>query len=169
MRKVLLLVALSISIQFINAQEKPMSIDALVGAPLGDIGDVSNLFLGANFTYMFAELDENLHIGGRAGYSVYLGEDTADVIYGEIIESEGIDFDFITLAGVARYDFNKVIFGRIDFGYAISLESTSDNAVFIEPRVGYTNSNLDLFAFYQNLFFNNNRVNAIGVGFAYKF
>lgn len=159
MKKLLLIALLFVGFQFVQAQEKPMSIDATVGLPMGDIDNISNLFVGVNFTYMFAEIAEDFYLGGRAGYNLYLGDNDLDVA----------DFDFVTLAAVGRYDFTENIFGRLDVGYAIGLEDESDGAAFIEPRVGYYTYDFDVFAFYQNIFDSDFSFGAFGVGFAYKF
>ncbi|MCH8535241.1 MAG: hypothetical protein LAT51_09250 [Flavobacteriaceae bacterium] len=169
MKKLLLIALLFVGFQFVQAQEKPISIDATVGLPMGDADDSSNLFLGVNFTYMFAEVAEDFYIGGRAGYNIYLGEDV-DTGFGTLSVP---DLDFATFAVVARFDFTENIFGRLDAGYALgfedNVEGDSLGGVFIEPRVGYSTYDFDIFAFYQSIFDSEVTLGAVGVGFAYKF
>jgi len=165
MKKLLLIALFFVAFQFTQAQEKPMSIDATLGLPMGDVDDASNLFVGVNFTYMFAEVAEDFYIGGRAGYNIYLGEDV-DTPLGSM---SAPDFDFVTLAAVGRYDFTENIFGRLDVGYAIGLEDSAEGAFFLEPRAGYFTYDFDIFAFYQNIFDSDFSFGAVGVGFAYKF
>lgn len=170
MKKFLLVLAVAVvSVQFSNAQEKPISVDVQAGLPMGDISDLSNFYVGLNLTYMFAEVAEDFYLGGRAGYNIYLGEDNSETVFGQTITAEGVDFDFVTLAVVGRYDFTENLFGRLDLGYAVGLEEDSDGAVFIEPRFGYSAEMFDVFAFYQNIFDSDISIGAVGVGFAYKF
>lgn len=170
MKKILLgLAVVFASVQFSNAQEKPISVDVQAGLPMGDISDFSNFYVGLNLTYMFAEVAEDFYIGGRAGYNIYLGEDYSETIFGQTITVDGVDLDFLTLAVVGRYDFTENLFGRLDLGYAVGLEENSDGAVFVEPRFGYSAEVFDVFAFYQNIFDSDFSLGAVGVGFAYKF
>lgn len=161
MKKLLLIALFFVAFQFTQAQEKMMSLDANVGLPMGDVDDASNLFVGVNFTYMFAEVAEDFYIGGRAGYNIYLGDSEGGIDFP--------DFDFVTLAAVGRYDFTENIFGRLDAGYAIGLEDSAEGAFFLEPRAGYFTYDFDIFAFYQNIFDSDFSFGAVGVGFAYKF
>ena len=168
MKKILLVVAIfiaGVSFNDAKAQEKPMSIDATLGLPMGDADDFSTFFIGVNFTYMFAELAEDFYLGARAGYNLYLGEEVT--VFGETVSSP--DIDFLTIAAVGRYDFTENIFGRLDVGYAVGLEDNTDGAMFIEPRVGYFAESFDVFAFYQNIFDSDTSFGALGVGFAFKF
>ncbi len=161
MKKLLLIALCFVAFQFTQAQEKPISVDATVGLPMGDVDDFSNLYVGVNFTYMFAEVAEDFYLGARAGYNLYLGDSDGPI--------SAPDFDFLTLAAVGRYDFTENIFGRLDVGYAVGLEDGADGAAFVEPRVGYYTYDFDVFAFYQNIFDSDFSFGALGVGFAYKF
>jgi len=166
MKKVILSLAI-VAIAFTaNAQDAKKSSDqpfkfgagALIGLPLGDLGDVASLAYGADLQGEYAAA-ETVGITLSAGYLRFAGKSGFTVTGGLIP----------VLAGVRVYFADK-IYGSAQLGMSFSTESGGGSAFTYAPGVGYkVSDNFDLLLKYQAASKSGSTTSFIGVRAGFTF
>lgn len=158
MKRILLLVAIFIAIIEVKAQDENIHLSGQVGFPTGTFGNAFDMHIGLEGTYYFLDdIAEGLKIGATAGYNLYTAS-----------ESSFPNFDFITLSGSGRYDFNEEFFARLDMGFGIALEDGASGGFLFEPRVGYNFGDFEVFGYYKRISESIFAITSLGVGVTYK-
>lgn len=177
-----------------KAQSTGFEAEAFVGFPMGDkdVKDAVSFNLGINAAYYW-NVAESFKLGAMLGYDYFIGKKD---------EGEKHDLSYLPIAASGKYYFNQFFVG-LDLGYAIGVSSdysldyeegegvivSSDvkykGGFMFRPRVGYSNTSFDIFAFYKSI--NNktevsgsflgesfsdsekNNLGSLGIGFSYKF
>jgi len=130
---------------------------AHLGLPMGDTSDFTSFTIGADLSYLW-NIDDMFSAGISTGVSTYSGKDDFE------------SYSFIPLLASGRAEFSEMWFGGLDLGYAIALEEDTDGGFFYQPKVGWTNGELDIFVYYQGISVSDGAfdVTSIGVGGAFK-
>ncbi len=78
MKRIILLAAVALfSLNVAQAQEQQMKLGGSLSFPTGDLGNVSNFGLQADFAYLF-NVEGNLQAGPMASLFYYFGSDNFD-------------------------------------------------------------------------------------------
>lgn len=170
MKKVLLTAAFAVAgMVGVSAQTSGVEGTVHVGIPVGSASDISSFNLGVDLAYLHP-ISNNFKLGGKVGYDHFIGKD-----YEFLGQSyKGEDFGFIPLAATAKYEFGNNLFIGADLGYAFSTEKNTDGGLFWQPKFGYSGANFDVYAGYKGISidndnFSNTNIDAVSLGFAYKF
>ena len=167
MKKVLLTAALAVAgMVGVSAQTSGVEGTVHVGIPVGNASDVSSFNLGVDLAYLHP-IANNFKLGAKVGYDHFIAKSDFKDLGGE-------DFGFIPLAATAKYEFSNNLFIGADLGYAFSTNKDTDGGLFWQPKFGYSGANFDVYAGYKGIsinndHFDNTNVDAISLGFAYKF
>ncbi|RYZ28299.1 MAG: hypothetical protein EOO10_10055 [Chitinophagaceae bacterium] len=138
-----------------EAQQDGFRLGAHAGIPLSDASDVSSAKLGIDASYLYS-ITDRVAIGVASGYSTFLGKDDFD------------GYSFVPVAASLRGGYGDSIFYTADLGYALALTEGADGGVYIQPKLGWTNSRIDAFVFYQSISADGASLGAVGAGIAYK-
>lgn len=154
-RSILVFASLLAGLVSMNAQGD-FRAGAHVGIPVGDTSDFTSFTIGGDVSYLWTVAD-NFSAGISTGVSTYPGKDDFE------------NYSFIPLAASGRVDFSEMWFGGLDLGYAIPLED-AEGGFFYQPKIGYTNGEFDLFAYYQGISISDSdfNVTSVGLGAAFK-
>ena len=156
MKKLFLTAAAVFAFAFANAQDSTMKVGAHLGLPTGDTKEVSNLNLGADFTYLWS-VSKDFKAGFNTGVTAYLPKEQGDTAI------------FLPINAAAEYSFSENIFVGLDFGYAIGLAPSGvDGGLLYLPKVGYQTEKFDITLGYKGISRDGSAVNSINLGFAYK-
>lgn len=152
-----------------NAQDSGFEAGAYVGIPVADVGDGSSVNVGATVAYYF-NVAEGFKIGGLVGYDHFIAKDNAE------------DAGFIPITASAKFNFTESFFAGADLGYAIGIsDGAGDGGFLYRPRVGYSTSMVDIYAFYKGISYKYEvptgfatvsttaTAGSVGVGAAFKF
>lgn len=173
MKKLILTaVVLMMSFVTINAQEG-LKGGAYLGVPSGDSSETFGVNYGANISYHYPVF-ENLWLGGIAGLDLFSGKD----IPGGNLKHKGLTLLPIGLSG--QFNLNEQFFVTLDLGVSLSLSKDYKGGFFFQPKGGWQNDFVQIFAFIKNVSSeldtvtqssskNFNNITSIGVGGAYKF
>lgn len=155
-RSILVFACLIAGVYCMNAQGD-FRIGAHVGPVIGDADEFTSFTLGVDASYLWT-LDETFSIGVASGYGNYLGKDDFS------------NYSFLPIAATGRANFAESWFGGLDLGYAIGLEEDSDGGFYYQPKVGWTNGMIDVFAYYQGISISDAdfTISSIGAGAAVK-
>jgi hypothetical protein len=173
MKRIILTVSAVMAFGFANAQEGHFKIGAHAGLPLGNSSDMFNVNLGVDGAYLWNVADK-FSAGVTTGYTIYLGE---RYTYNDGVisfESKIKDASFIPIAGTAQYSITDNLFVGGDLGYAIFLgqdgvgATDSSGGILYQPKFGYQNDKIELFAAYKAIS-NNGSLSSLNIGFNYKF
>ena len=138
-----------------NAQQGGFRVGGHAGIPLSDASDFSSFNIGADATYHW-NISEKFALGAATGYAVFMGKDDFD------------NYSFIPVAASARAGYGKSIFYTADLGYAVATDSDTDGGLYLQAKLGWTNSAIDAFIFYKNISADNASLGALGIGIAFK-
>lgn len=139
--------------------------------PTGDASDYFGANVGGSFSYLYPVM-ENLHLGGYAGLELFTGKD---------IPNTGTKIKGMTLLPIAasgQFDFNQNFFAGADVGFALSLSKDYNGGFFFQPKGGWQNDFVQVFAFFKSISSGNDKpavykdfssINTFGLGAAYKF
>lgn len=142
----------------ITADNSWLKAGVTVAVPVGDADDLSSISAGLDLRGQYL-VTPNFAIGVATGYNHFFGKDNVS------------DFGVIPAAGFARYYFQpKGLFIGTDVGYGFLTNiDGNDGGLYVNPQIGYHNRNINLYAFYQNTFAENDfDVQAVGVGLTYN-
>jgi len=141
-----------------NAQQGAFRAGAHLGIPVGDTSDFSSFTIGVDASYQWM-ISDQFSAGIASGYTTYPGK------------NDYSNYSFIPIAATGRYNFSDMWFAGLDLGYAIATDNAGgDGGFFYQPKVGWTNGEFDVFAYYQGISVKDASfdVTAIGVGGAIK-
>ena len=170
MKKVLLTAAFAVAgMVGVSAQTSGVEGTVHVGIPVGSASDISSFNLGVDLAYLHP-VSNNFKLGGKVGYDHFIGKDIK--FNNQTYKVE--DFGFIPLAATAKYEFGNNLFVGADLGYAFSTQKNTDGGLFQQPKNGYKETSFDVYAGYKGISisndnFKNSNVDAVSLGFAYKF
>lgn len=161
----------------VNAQDSGFEAGAFVGVPVADVGDGTSFNIGATVAYYFEVMD-NFKVGGLVGYDHFIGKEYD--VAGMTIDGE--DAGFIPIAASAKYNFVESFFAGVDLGYAIGItDGAGDGGFLYRPRIGWSTSMVDLYAFYKGISYKYDvptglgvssvtaTAGSVGIGAAFKF
>lgn len=182
MKKLIFSAALAACGLFVgNAQDSGFEAGAYVGIPVADVSDGTSFNIGVTAAYYF-NVAEGFKLGGLLGYDHFIGKDE-DINTGfGTVTVEGEDAGFIPIAASAKYNFTENFFVGADLGYAIGItDGAGDGGFLYRPRVGYSTSMVDIYAFYKGISYKyeetimgvtasaNVTAGSVGVGASFKF
>ena len=164
MKKVFLLFAMIVGTSTfaqdveINAKNSWLKLGLNAALPVGDASDVSSFALGLDLRGQYL-VTPHFGIGLTSGYNHFFGKDGFD------------DFGLVPVAAFGRYYFqNEGVFVGADLGYGF-LTNVEDNAggLYVNPQVGYHNSDWNIYAYFQNTFAENDTdFQVVGIGATYN-
>lgn len=169
MKKGLLMIVLSLTFFNVNGQDTGVTIGGRVGLPLGDAGDISQVSLGLDVSYLY-DLSDQLKVGVATGYDLFVTKNIE--IFGEKIKVDNISF--LPVAATAKFDFTDQIFVGLDLGYAVALTDGVDGGMLYQPRIGTAFSQFNAFLYYRGISIKNELLNTrtnlstIGLGVSYS-
>ncbi|QCX53872.1 porin family protein [Elizabethkingia sp. JS20170427COW] len=131
-------------------------LGANIGIPVGDIKDVSSFTAGADLAYQW-RLAENFDLGIASGYHHFFGKNNVK------------DFGMVPIAASGQYSVSPNVFIGADLGYAfITNVGGNTGGFYYQPKVGYQNSNWEVYAGYKGVSDDIN-FGSVNLGFNYKF
>lgn len=116
----------------VQAQEGGAKLGLSAGIPIGDSGDASSFGVAFDAAYLFTVAD-SFQVGPAVGYHHYFSKEYEGP-FGTTIEPD--DFQFVPVAGSARFDLDGLFFGA-DLGYALGINDDFDGGFYYRPKVGY--------------------------------
>lgn len=128
-----------------QAQSTGFEAGAYVGIPFGEAGNSTSINLGVSVGYYWNN-GESFHLGGLAGYDYFLGKSVDDGFGGEYKQNVG----FIPIAVSGKYYFGQFFVGA-DLGYAIGTDTGMKGGFLYRPRVGWSNTAFDVYAYYKGI------------------
>lgn len=183
MKKTILTAAVAVfGLVVANAQDSGFEAGAYVGIPVADVSDGTSINIGATVGYYF-EVADGLKIGGITGYDHFIGKEEEMTYMGTTMTVDGVDAGFIPIAASAKYNFTENFFVGADLGYAIGIsDGAGDGGFLYKPRVGWSTSMVDLYAFYKGISYKYDfdygfgatgsttaTAGSVGIGAAFKF
>ena len=130
-----------------------LSAGVTVGLPVGDAGDAYTFNIGVDVDAMW-EVSEEFDAGVATGYNH------------SVLDSDfvGDDFQYIPLAGAARYNASDDFELGADLGYAIAV-GDGDGGFYYRPMVGYNLSeNTQITASYRGISVDGGSFSTINLG-----
>ena len=88
--------------------------------PIGDAGDFYTFNVGLDLQALW-EVSEDFDAGVASGYNHSFGDETSVTVLGVTVTSEAEDFQYIPLAGAARFNASEDFTLGADLGYAIAV------------------------------------------------
>ncbi|MEX2349341.1 MAG: hypothetical protein WD554_00525 [Flavobacteriaceae bacterium] len=139
MKKLLIIAALAVfGFTQTQAQEAGFKLGVNAAMPIGDAGDVSSFGAALDLGYLF-DVADSFQVGPVSGYQHFFGK--TETVGGTEFEYD--DWQFVPIAGTARFFASEQFFFGADLGYAVGLNDGNDGGIYYRPRVGYI---LDSFA-----------------------
>ncbi|MEX0997413.1 MAG: hypothetical protein WDZ45_10225 [Flavobacteriaceae bacterium] len=133
MKKLIIMTAIAVfGFTSVQAQDNGVKLGLNAGIPVGDSGDGSSFGIAIDAAYLVTVAD-SFQVGPAIGYQHYFSKEY-DGPFGTTIEPD--DFQFIPIAGAARFDLDGLFFGA-DLGYAIGINDDFDGGFYYRPKVGY--------------------------------
>jgi hypothetical protein len=174
MKKMILAAVAVMTFGFANAQEGKFKVGVHAGLPMGDSKDAYSVNLGADVAYMWKVADK-FTVGATTGFSTYLGKDYTYYVYSftpfpALVEGKMKmkDASFIPVAATGQYSLTDNVFVGADLGYAINVGGDLDGGFLYQPKVGYQNEKIELYAAYKGIS-SNGTLSSVNLGFNYKF
>lgn len=163
MKKSLLLGAFALLGFAANAQTTgQLKIGANVGIPVGDASDFSSFTLGLDAAYQW-RLAENFDLGIATGYQHFF-------VKSDWKDAGGSDAGYIPLAASAQYSVSPNFFIGADLGYGfLTGKYASGGGFYYQPKVGYQQSDWELYLGYKGVSKDSNTLGSVNLGFNFKF
>jgi hypothetical protein len=168
MKKVILTAAAVFAFGFANAQDGSFKLGAHVGLPTGDIKDSRSVNLGVDAAYLWNVADK-FTAGVTTGYTTYLGKSYKQNFGLGTIEYKPDAVSFIPVAATGQYSLTDNLFLGADLGYAIAISKDTDGGFLYQPKFGYQNEKIELYAGYKGISQDGATGSSINLGFNYKF
>lgn len=172
MKKTLLLSAFTLLGLAVKAQTTAQfKAGAHVGIPVGDASKAYSFNAGVDLAYTWM-LAENFNLGVTTGYSHYFSKDIT--YYTGIGENtkvtfKGVDGGIIPIAATAQYSISPNFFIGADLGYGIATNKDGKGGFYYQPKVGYQQSNWELYAGYKGISRDGGTLGSVNLGFNFKF
>jgi len=158
MKKLLLLAA--VAMFGFTATAQNFSAGVTAGLPIGDAGDLYTFNVGLDLNALW-EVSDDFDAGVATGYNHSFGDEIDLGGFGAV---EVEDFQYIPLAGAARFNASEEFQIGADLGYAIAL-GDSDGGFYYRPMVGYNVSeNTQISASYRGVSANGGSFSTINLG-----
>ncbi|AIL45123.1 hypothetical protein [Elizabethkingia anophelis] len=139
-----------------------LKIGANVGIPVGDASDFSSFTLGLDAAYQW-RLAENFDLGIATGYQHFF-------VKSDWKDAGGSDAGYIPLAASAQYSVSPNFFIGADLGYGfLTGKYASGGGFYYQPKVGYQQSNWELYLGYKGVSKDSNTLGSVNLGFNFKF
>ena len=167
MKKMILAVIAVMGFGFANAQDGHFKVGVQAGLPIGDASDVTSVNLGADVAYLWKVTDK-FSAGATTGYSTYLAKEYTYTFFGMSTKIKGDDISYIPVAATGQYALATNVFVGLDLGYAIAVSDGGDGGFLYQPKVGYQNDKIEIYAGYKGIS-DNVTVSSVNLGFNYKF
>ncbi|MBO9586145.1 MAG: hypothetical protein J7574_18425 [Flavobacterium sp.] len=167
MKKIVLVAIAVLTFGWANAQEGKFKVGVHAGLPMGDAKDAFSVNLGADVAYMF-KINDKFSAGATTGYTTYLGKDYTYSFMGYSVTEKGETAGFIPVAGTAQYSLIDSLFVGADLGYAIKAGGDIDGGFLYQPKFGYQNEKIEVYAAYKGIS-NNGTISSLNLGVNYKF
>ncbi|TPG37818.1 hypothetical protein [Flavobacterium pectinovorum] len=168
MKRIILSTIAVMAFGFASAQDGHFKVGAHVGLPLGNTSDLFSVNLGADVAYLW-NVSDKFSAGIVTGYTTYVGKEyngyIGSVSYAMI---RSTNQSFIPVAGTAQYSITENLFVGADLGYAINVDGDLDGGFLYQPKFGYQNKKIELYAAYKGIS-NNGTLASLNLGFNYKF
>jgi len=149
---VLLVVTLSVSAQNSakSNDEKPFKIGvgAMIGLPVGDLGDIASLAYGVDLLGEYA-VDPSFGVTLSLGYVDFALKSE----YKNALDALGIKakMGMIPVLVGGKYYFSEMLYGSAQVGISFSTQSDGGSAFTFAPGIGYKiSNNFDLMLKYQS-------------------
>ena len=139
-----------------------LKIGANIGIPVGDASDFSSFTMGLDAAYQW-RLAENFDLGIATGYQHFF-------VKSDIKDAGGSDAGYIPLAASAQYSISPNFFIGADLGYGfLTGKYASGGGFYYQPKVGYQQSNWELYLGYKGVSKDSNTLGSVNLGFNFKF
>ncbi|AQX02571.1 hypothetical protein [Elizabethkingia anophelis] len=139
-----------------------LKIGANVGIPVGDASDFSSFTLGLDAAYQW-RLAENFDLGIATGYQHFF-------VKSDWKDAGGSDAGYIPLAASAQYSVSPNFFIGADLGYGfLTGKYASGGGFYYQPKVGYQQSDWELYLGYKGVSKDSNTLGSVNLGFNFKF
>ena len=168
MKKIILSVIAVMAFGFANAQDGHFKVGVHTGFAVGDASDAFSANLGADVAYLW-KISNEFSAGATTGYTMYIGKTyTAYVGSTAYVMIKSANQGFVPVAGTAQYSITDNLFAGLDLGYAINVGGDLDSGVLYQPKFGYQNKKIEVYAAFKGID-TNESLNSFNVGFNYKF
>lgn len=168
MKKIILTAAAVFAFGFANAQDGSFKLGAHVGLPTGDIKESTSVNLGIDAAYMWNVADK-FSAGITTGYTTYLSKTYTYNDGFTSFEFKPDAVSFIPVAATGQYSLTDNLFLGADLGYAIGVSKDTDGGFLYQPKFGYQNEKIELYAGYKGISQDGGTGSSINLGFNYKF
>ncbi|ATL42078.1 hypothetical protein OZ664_02075 [Elizabethkingia sp. HX WHF] len=139
-----------------------LKIGANIGIPVGDASDFSSFTMGLDAAYQW-RLAENFDLGIATGYQHFF-------VKSDWKDAGGSDAGYIPLAASAQYSISPNFFIGADLGYGfLTGKYASGGGFYYQPKVGYQQSNWELYLGYKGVSKDSNTLGSVNLGFNFKF
>lgn len=132
------------------------------GFPLAETEEISSFNLSADL-FFHLPVSDRVSLGGATGYTRFFGK----TIDGGLFTVEVEDFSFIPVAFSARGSITNEAFLSADLGYAFGIEEDLDGGFYYQGKLGWTNTEIDVFIYYQGITLENDSATSLGAGIAF--
>lgn len=162
MKKVVLTLAAALSLSLVtSAQTFRFGIGPAISVPMGDLGDVSSVGIGAEVTGI-VEFSESFEAFAQAGYQNFAGKKID--VFGTSVKLDALNH--IPVLVGARYKTGGFLLGA-GVGFASWGENSSGFAY--SPQIGYSLGNIDIIGQYHGTAMDGGTLSYVGVKAYFKF
>ena len=113
----------------VHAQDNSIKLGLNAGIPVLDSNKGYSFGIAVDAAYLVT-ITDSFQIGPAIGYQYYFSKEY-DGPFGTTVEPN--DFQFIPVAGAARFDLYGLFFGA-DLGYAIGIDDGNDGGFYYRPK-----------------------------------
>ena len=155
-----LLLAAVVGLFAFSATAQNFSAGVHVGLPIGDAGDLYTFNVGIDVDALW-EVSDDFDAGVATGYSHSFGDEIDLGSFGAI---EVDDFQYIPLAGAARFNASDDFQIGADLGYAIAV-GEGDGGFYYRPMLGYNvGENTQITASYRGISVDGGSFSTVNLG-----
>ncbi|MCL7752147.1 hypothetical protein [Polaribacter sp. Z022] len=141
MKKVSLILVLSLTSLIGFSQEKIINVGVFGAIPLGETEDVSKVGIGLETTYLFIKSGK-FNIGASTGVSYFGGKKVSYTEDNTLKHFTYRNAKYIPIMGAFRYNTTNDIYLGLDLGYTVGIGKGIKNGFQYKPRVGWKLSKL---------------------------
>ena len=158
-----LLLAAVVGLFAFSATAQNFNAGVTVGFPIGDFGDAYTFNAGLDLNALW-EVSDSFEAGVASGYNHSFGDETSVTVGGITVTAEADDFQYIPLAGAARYNASEEFQIGADLGYAVAV-GDGDGGFYYRPMVGYNlGENTQITASYRGVSLDGASFSTINLG-----
>lgn len=139
-----------------------LKIGANVGIPVGDASDFFKFYFRIRCSLSVET--------GRKFWFGYCNRLSAFFVKSDWKDAGGSDAGYIPLAASAQYSVSPNFFIGADLGYGfLTGKYASGGGFYYQPKVGYQQSNWELYLGYKGVSKDSNTLGSVNLGFNFKF